>query len=80
VTLISKLFKFLKIKDLMDLLLSATLKEQTLLSEIRDQEENKPTIESDPVKGFIIEILLSFFSTFPQSLDELSECSPVRKI
>ena len=79
VTLISKAFKMIKIKDLVNLLHKQTEREHMLIHLEQDlSDENAQIIKHiQTAKSAAIDIMLTFFGNSAHSLDELPDCSKV---
>ena len=75
VTLISKAFKMIKIKDLVDLLFDQTTREHTA----KKTKGNESLIKSiQTAKSAAIDIMLTFFMNSNHALDDLPDCSKVK--
>ena len=77
VTLISKAFKMIKIKDLVDLLYDQTQREHIA----RKSTGNETLIKYiQTAKSAAVDIMLTFFLNSSHALDDLPDCSKVKHL
>jgi len=74
VTLISKAFKMIKIKDLVDLLYDQTIREHNA-KKLKGNDNLIKYIQT--AKSAAIDIMLTFFMNSNHALDDLPDCSKV---